>query len=392
MSAERHGTAAIIPDRSPVRRVEAERYLRDTLVGFAATVITVRWFLSVTGYPRLAGGELHIAHVLWGGLLLFAAAVTPLVIANRWASDAGAILAGIGVGLFIDEVGKYITQANDYFFAPAAPIIYSIFLLLLLLYVRVRRETAQSVRHDLYAAIDALGRVVDHELDARRYRELRGRLTHARDQADDRKRSRLAAALLEFVDAEYANLRDRPPNRLERWSERLRTFEARWLTLGRIRLFFAAVLMAMAIGAFLVIPWAALVPLDWERANHLIARGAETPGGTRLFLLLARVVLGGVVGTLLMLGAALLVLGRIRAGLACGYFGLLLSLTTLNLLVFYFDQFGAVGTALLDFAALIGLVRYRHRHSAAAGSLRRRAQQHGPERPGRMPRVGAVGA
>ena len=286
------------------RRVEAERYLRYVLICFAATVITVRWLLSVTGYPRLAGGELHIAHVLWGGLLLFAAAVTPLIVANRWASEAGAILAGIGVGLFIDELGKYITQANDYFFAPAAPIIYSIFLLLLLLYMRVRRETVQSTRHDLYAAIDALGRVIDHELDARRYWELRQTDPRAH-HADDRKHARLAAALLEFVEAEHANLRDRPPSRLERWTERLRTFEARRLTLSRMRLLFVAVLLAMGLGAFLVIPWAALVPLDWERAGHLLARGAEAPGGTRLFLLLARFVLGGVVGTLLMLGAAL---------------------------------------------------------------------------------------
>ena len=116
------------------------------------------------------------------------------------------------------------------------------------------------------------------------------------------------------------------PSRLERWTERLRTFEARRLTLSRMRLLFVAVLLAMGIGAFLAIPWAALVPLDWERAGHLLARGAEAPGGTRLFLLLTRFVLGGVVGTLLMLGAALLLLGRIRAGLACGYFGLLLSL------------------------------------------------------------------
>jgi len=34
--------------------------------------------------PQLAAGDLHIAHVLWGGLLLFAASLLPLVLANRW--------------------------------------------------------------------------------------------------------------------------------------------------------------------------------------------------------------------------------------------------------------------------------------------------------------------
>jgi divalent metal cation (Fe/Co/Zn/Cd) transporter len=36
-----------------------------------------------------------------------------------WAIQASALLSGIGIGLFINEVGKFITQTNDYFFPPA---------------------------------------------------------------------------------------------------------------------------------------------------------------------------------------------------------------------------------------------------------------------------------
>jgi hypothetical protein len=51
--------------RQPVRREGAERYLFLTLVSFAATVLATRGFLELTGYPRIGGGELHIAHALW---------------------------------------------------------------------------------------------------------------------------------------------------------------------------------------------------------------------------------------------------------------------------------------------------------------------------------------
>lgn len=356
--------AGLAPDRSAVRRPGAERYLRYTLICFALTVIALRSFLSLTGYPRIAGGELHIAHVLWGGLFLFAAALTPLLVANRWALEVSAVLSGVGVGLFIDEVGKFITQTNDYFFPPAAPIIYAAFLLTLLLYLRVRQEPARTVRHDLYTAFDDLTHVLDHELDARRRTEIRDRLSHARDHAQDRRHARLAAALLEFVESEYVERARRPRSRWERWADRLREFEARWLTPGRARLLFGTVLLVMGVGAFvdlLVLLWTAIMPLDLERAVRIIARGAEAPGGTRLFLLFSRFVLAGVVGMLLVFGAVLLLLGRVRTGLACGYFGLLLSLTTLNLLVFYFDQFGAVGVAMVDFAVLLGVVHYRRR-------------------------------
>ena len=42
--------------RRPVRREDAERYLALTLVSFAATVIATRWFLQLTGFPKIGGG------------------------------------------------------------------------------------------------------------------------------------------------------------------------------------------------------------------------------------------------------------------------------------------------------------------------------------------------
>ncbi|MEX0787739.1 MAG: hypothetical protein WD040_02970, partial [Anaerolineales bacterium] len=115
--------------RRPVRRGGAQNNLILMLLSFAGSVFVTRVFLTLTGYPQLGGGGLHIAHVLWGGLLLFVAALLPLIWANQWVYRAGALLTGAGVGLFIDEVGKFITATNDYFFPAAAPIVYAFFLL-----------------------------------------------------------------------------------------------------------------------------------------------------------------------------------------------------------------------------------------------------------------------
>lgn len=43
-------------------------------------------------------------------------------------STATAVCVGVGSGLFVDEVGKFITARNDYFTPLAAPIIYAVFL------------------------------------------------------------------------------------------------------------------------------------------------------------------------------------------------------------------------------------------------------------------------
>ena len=125
--------------RSIVRRYHAESYLLTSLVAFAVTVIVTRVYLELADYPQIGNDVLHIAHALWGGLLLFVAALLPLALANRWAIQASALLGGIGTGLFIDEVGKFITQANDYFFPPALSIIYGFFLLTVLVYLYFRR-------------------------------------------------------------------------------------------------------------------------------------------------------------------------------------------------------------------------------------------------------------
>src|SRR5919199_5617889 len=136
--------------RKPVKREAAEQYLIITLLSFAASIILIRLFLELTGYPQVGNSELHIAHVLWGGLLLFVASLLPLVFANRWVYKVGALLAGVGVGLFIDEVGKFIPQKNDYFYPAAAPIIYAFFLLTVLIYLQVRRPRSRDARAELY--------------------------------------------------------------------------------------------------------------------------------------------------------------------------------------------------------------------------------------------------
>ncbi|MDP9468288.1 MAG: hypothetical protein M3P32_06050, partial [Chloroflexota bacterium] len=153
-----------VPLRQPVRREGAERYLFLTLVSFAATVLATRAFLELTGYPRIGGGELHIAHALWGGLFLFVAALLPIILAGRNVYRASAVLGGVGIGLFIDEVGKFITTSNDYFYPAAAPLIYATFLLAVLVYLRVRRRTQPDPRSELLTSLQLIEEAVDNDL------------------------------------------------------------------------------------------------------------------------------------------------------------------------------------------------------------------------------------
>jgi len=148
------------------------------IASFAVTVLAVRVYLDSAGYPKVGGGGLHVAHMLWGGLLLVVAAFLLLLFVGRRVLGLSALAAGIGVGLFIDEVGKFITESNDYFFAPAAPLIYGVVLLLLLLWARARHDDRPSPAEATQGAIEALRDLAD------------GRLTEAdRDRAVTRLRA-----------------------------------------------------------------------------------------------------------------------------------------------------------------------------------------------------------
>ncbi|NUR60090.1 MAG: hypothetical protein HOV87_15705 [Catenulispora sp.] len=129
------------PARRLIRLADGAARLRMMAIAGIATVLITRAYLAATGYPKVGGGTIHIGHVLWGGLLMIAALTVGLVWVGERARNWTALLGGVGVGLFVDEVGKYLTTTNDYFYRPAAAIIYLVFAALLVVASLLGRDT-----------------------------------------------------------------------------------------------------------------------------------------------------------------------------------------------------------------------------------------------------------
>jgi hypothetical protein len=113
-----------------VRSIYAESLLEDFFVSAVAAVLGIRLYLAVTGYGQLTFGPLHIAHLLWGGLFMLVALVILLASLNHRGQIVAAVVGGVGFGAFIDELGKFVTSDNDYFFRPTVALIYAVFVLI----------------------------------------------------------------------------------------------------------------------------------------------------------------------------------------------------------------------------------------------------------------------
>ena len=121
----------------------------------------MRIFLELTGFPQVGGSTLHIAHVLWGGLLMAVGLMIMFIFLGSLLESLGILAGGIGFGLFIDEVGKFVTRDNDYFFQPSVAIMYTTFVVLYLGARWILTSTRYSQNEYLVNSINELRDLCD---------------------------------------------------------------------------------------------------------------------------------------------------------------------------------------------------------------------------------------
>jgi hypothetical protein len=120
-----------------------------------ATILITRLYLQLTGYPQVGGGDLHIAHALYGGALMMLALLVGWLTLGTGARILAVVLGGVGFGLFLDEVGKFVTKDNDYFYGPAAEIMY-ILAVVILVGARIVRDIRPLTARECLASAAAI--------------------------------------------------------------------------------------------------------------------------------------------------------------------------------------------------------------------------------------------
>jgi hypothetical protein len=293
--------------------------------------------------------------------LLFIAALLPLLLSNRRVFSLSAVIAGIGVGLFIDEVGKFITKNNNYFYPAAAPIVYTFFLLSILLFLRYMRPPHLDNHAELCRALEDIQELLRGPFIHKRRERLEKRLSYIASELETGEIAKLAMSLLIFVQNDDRQL---PQVKLTWWQIALNR-TSKWLTARR----FKALLMAGLAGLGLIAfknP-ANILAASWVGSPNIIKQILTITAGRHIEASAApelaniRIILELIVGTLLLISVVLFLARQNKMGVYLGIIGLLVSLTVTNLLVFYFEQFSTMIMVTFQFITLFGLVEYRRK-------------------------------
>ena len=120
-----------------------------------------------------------------------------LAFLDRPVEHVAAVIAGLGFGTFIDEIGKFVTSDNNYFFRPAIALIYTVFIAAFLVgRTLLGQQRRLSQTEALANALNLLAGTLERPIDALD----RARIQRLLGQADP------AAAVTRFASDYLAGL------------------------------------------------------------------------------------------------------------------------------------------------------------------------------------------
>ena len=344
--------------RTTPRGIEFGALHETLLITGVATILVIRTQLWLTNYPQLGGRGLHIAHLLWGGMFMLISIGLLLTFLGRPVRRLAAIVGGVGFGFFIDELGKFITEDNNYFYKPAAALIYLIFIGLFMTTRALQRSDRPGARDDLANAVDLLGDAARDDLDEAGRREALALLARA-DQDDP------LVAPLRGVFEELQPRAPKPPGAAARAATAVRDAAQRFAAWPGFETFlswlFGIWALVSALGVFELV-FSVGVDLGAAHRGYVSDRIQDLA-----FVNIASLVSSFASALLVAHGVLRLRQGRREAAYRDFERALLVAIFVTQVFSFVESQFGAVFGLGIDLLLLVGLrsVRARDRASLA---------------------------
>ena len=270
-----------------VRDMSSTTLIEIWLLATVIVILGIRLYLELTGYPQVGGETLHIAHMLWGGLGMLLALGMLLIFASDIWKPIAALVGGAGFGTFIDELGKFITQDNDYFYQPTVALIYVVLVVLFLISRTLSRVEYLTPSDHMFHAVKGIEQLAIGKLDPDRQQAA---LAHLRDSGYEGPLRDHLHAVLETGES----IEPRAPSPVLQWGQRIT--QAYWSLVSRewlvgVVLTLFAVRLVAAIGTWSLSVWRGEVTLradlsfsEWGALLSGVVAGAVAAYGLVMIL------------------------------------------------------------------------------------------------------------
>ncbi len=318
------------------RDSEAAAYLEQFLVCAVLSIVTIRTYLLLTGYPQIGGKGVHIAHMLFGGAMMVGAIFALVAFLGRGVRHFAAILGGVGFGFFIDELGKFITSDNNYFFRPTFGLLYLIFVALSLIARAIARARPLSQREYLLNAAATLVDLLERGATPEEMAAATAFLDRSGEHGPlaESLRGAFAAAALQWQARTSPFVRLRAASgQGYRW-----LVGRRWFQRALTVIFVADAVAALALAI------ADAVGVGWGAIHR----------DTRTFVATGNLVASALAAAMIVIGALRLRRSR-RSAYRWFKNAMLVAIFVVQPYRFFADQLGALGGMLVDFVLLISV-------------------------------------
>jgi len=340
----------------PLRRNASELVL-IMMVAAILSLLSARLFLELTNYPQLGRGDWHVAHTLWGGVLMVGGMMIGLVTHGERFKKVAAGTFGVGLGWFVDEMGKYLSSDGDYFFQPAIVLMYIFFVLIFLFYRYLDKTMIINPKTLLYQAISELEEIAEKDLGEKEQQALIEKL--------DRIIKKVDPAVGVFVVGLKKLIKQVKvvENKQEKWSQRW-WGEVKRFSYHKVfrQKFILYLLLSLAfiyiIGGIYdtVIFGRFLTNKEWwygSYGQHNLASVTET---TIFFL---KMFFDLVTSVLFVWGIFWVVKKKKNRGIMFFRYGLLVNIFLSSVFKFYLEQFSGVFSLMASVVVLVGLERLK---------------------------------
>ncbi len=342
-----------------VYRRSAPQLLQNVIMSFGLTVVAIRLFLEFSPLQTVIVGNFHVAHMLYGGAALFAALLMVLIYQNSRVLNVASWLAGIGFGFFIDEIGKYVSLNNDYYYKLAAPLIYVSFLVTFSIFLFVKRKDEFTPQQRLLHSLFDLQILLEQKMKKSGFKSLKKQLMNVKSLKRETLYPQLAEKILDFIQDNQESFHlvsDRHKSFLSRFvKNRDNHDELYHLTKAVLIVLFAVRLLWVVPGVLL--PVISLFPEGgWGELRPALIQTQLVSGNREFWPFITTITMEVLVILGLSLSLPLMLVGKAR-GIRLARNVLLFSIIFLGVFNLYFGQFSALISIILD-SFLLTTVNY----------------------------------